>query len=87
MHVVSYPYRENYRSNEFDIPHYSSKTRCRQWTALIAIGVINTTCCCCTDMFPEGRHNHGDAGGGWRMVGGNIAWSHWMVSQQLRPVT
>ena len=30
-----------YRSNEFDIPHYSRKSRCRQQTTRIAIGIIN----------------------------------------------
>jgi len=35
-HIVSYPYRENYRSNKFDIPHYSSKSRSRQHNARIA---------------------------------------------------
>jgi len=40
-HIESYPYRDNYRSNEFDIPHYSRKSRCRQQTTRIAIGIIN----------------------------------------------
>ena len=40
-HIVSYPYCNNYRSNEFDIPHYSSKWRCRHQTVLITISVIN----------------------------------------------
>jgi len=35
-HIESYPYRDNYRSNEFDIPHYSRKSRCRQQTTRIA---------------------------------------------------
>ena len=35
-HIVSYPYHENYRSNKFDIPHYSSKSRSRQQNARIA---------------------------------------------------
>jgi len=38
-HIV--PYRDNYRSNKFDIPYYSGKSRCQQQTVLIAIGIIN----------------------------------------------
>jgi len=41
-HIVSYPYHDNYCSNDSDILHYSSKSHCRQQTTLlIAIGVIN----------------------------------------------
>jgi len=40
-HIVSCAYRDNYRSDKFGIPLYSSKLRCQQQTMLIAIGIIN----------------------------------------------
>jgi len=39
--IVAYPYRDNYLSNEIDIPHNSNQECCRKHVTLNAVGDIN----------------------------------------------
>jgi len=38
---VAYPYRDNYPSNEIDIPHNSNQECCRKHVTLNAVGDIS----------------------------------------------